>query len=106
MRTQILFDNVDASIEHTVNIPIPCEQDMRFLIQLTKDSTDGNPRLYIEESIDNITWTVLCNYFEIITTPIGIKDNYFMGKYFRVRLVPNGTTTGTVYGIIGYKTKP
>jgi hypothetical protein len=119
MRTQIVFDNVDASSATTVSIPFtsPLEklnentQDVRFLLQCSKSGTDGNPRIIIEESIDNNIWTALedtetWNPYTELEDVLGIKDNYFMAKYMRIRLEPNGTTTGTVYGIIGYKTKP
>jgi hypothetical protein len=119
MRTQVLFNNVDASQSHSVDVGLtsPLEtnaantQDVRFLIQASKTGTDGNPRLIIEESIDGNIWTALedtetWNPYTEITDVIGVKDNYFMAKYMRVRLEPNATTTGTVYAIIGYKTKP
>lgn len=119
MRTQVIFDNVSASSPLTVDVVLknPLEpdhwtsQDLRFLFQCSKTGTDGNPRVIIEESIDGTLWTALedtetWESYTEITDVIGIKDNYFMGKYMRIRLEPNGTTTGTVYGIIGYKTKP
>lgn len=119
MRTQTVFNNVSAASPLTVAVPLtsPLEtlnentQDVRFLLQCSKTGTNGNPRIIIEESIDNNLWTALedtetwNNYTDLVDT-IGIKDNYFMGKFMRIRLEPNGTTTGTVYGIIGYKTKP
>ena len=118
MRTFVVFDNVDASASYLVSVPLVVSmfestntQDLRFLLQLSKTGTDGSPRVTIEESIDGNIWTALedtetWNNYSELTETIGIKDNYFMAKYMRVRLVPNGTTTGTVYGIIGYKTKP
>jgi len=116
MRTYLVFNNVDASISQSVEIPIntPDEknpQDLRFLLQASKSGTDGNPRVILEESIDRTIWTALEdtetweNYTDLVGV-LGIKDNYFMGKYLRIRLEPNGTTTGTVYSIFGYKTKP
>ena len=111
MRTQILFDNVDASQDYTMDITYPFEQDLRFLIQIEPTGTDANPKLYIEESVNQTMWTAMrnpdngANYFSV-SELIGIKDNYFMGKYWRVRLEANGTTTGTIYGVVAYKTKP
>lgn len=110
MRTQLLFNDVPADTPITSAILDFGEQDTRFLIQATKTGTDGYPRIIIEESIDQTVWTALedtqtwQSYTEI-TDSMGIKDNYFMGKYMRVRLEPNGTTTGTVWAKIGYKTK-
>lgn len=119
MRTQVVFNNVSAASPLTVAIPLtsPLEdtnvntQDVRFLLQCSKSGTDGNPRIIIEESIDNNLWTALedtetWNPYSELVDVLGIKDNYFMAKYMRIRLEPNGTTIGTVYGIIGYKTKP
>jgi hypothetical protein len=119
MRTQIIFNNVDAATPLTVDVVLtsPLEkanentQDVRFLLQCSKNATDGNPRIIIEESIDGALWTALedtetWNNFSELVDVLGIKDNYFMAKFMRIRLEPNGTTMGTVYGIIGYKTKP
>ena len=116
MRTFVVFDNVLASVSTTVEIPLnsPDEknpQDMRFLLQCSKSGTNGNPRIIIEESIDKTIWTALEDtetwnpYTDLVDT-IGIKDSYFMGKYMRITLEPNATTTGTVRAIFGYKTKP
>ena len=111
MRTLIFFDEVSASASHISNVfEIPCGQDIRFLIQATKTNTNGNPRLIIEESIDNTIWTALEDtetwqpYTELIDVT-GIKDSYFMGAFMRVRLEPNGTTTGTITAKMGYKSK-
>lgn len=116
MRTFLVFDNIDATVSQSVEVPLnsPDEknpQDLRFLLQCSKLGTDGNPRIIIEESIDKTIWTALEDtetwnpYTELVDT-LGIKDNYFMGKYMRIRLEPNGNTTGTVWAKIGYKTKP
>lgn len=111
MRTQLLFDNVSASINSTSAVLDFGEQDARFIVQATKSGANGSPKIIIEESIDQTVWTAMEDtetwnpYTELIDT-LSIKDNYFMGKYFRVRIEPNGTTTGTVWAKIGYKTKP
>lgn len=112
MRTKILFDNVLAASPATSEVMDFEGQDARFLIQLVKTGTNGNPRVIVEETIDQTVWTALENtetwedYFDLSASKMGVKDNYFMGKFLRVRLEPNGTTTGTVWAIIGYKTKP
>jgi hypothetical protein len=113
MRTYLVFDNVPANVDATYNVPMidpNNPQDLRFLLQATKTGTNGNPRIIIEESLDETVWTALentetWNPYTEITDSMGIKDNYFMGKYLRVRLEANGTTTGTVWAKIGYKTK-
>lgn len=112
MRTQVLLDNVSAAAQFTSAVLNFDSQDARFLIQLTKTGTDGNPRVIVEESIDQTVWTELENtetwddFFEIDGSKMGIKDNYFMGNFLRIKLEPNGTTAGTVWAKIGYKTKP
>lgn len=111
MRTKVLFNNVSALLALTSEVLDFDQQDTRFIIQFSKSGTDGNPRVIVEESIDQTIWTALentetwSNYTDIDDN-LAIKDNYFMGKYMRVRLEPNGTTTGTVFAKIGYKTKP
>ena len=113
MRTLVLFDTVDASQNHTSEVLDFDGQDARFLIQAVKTGTDGDPRLIIEESVTGDIWTPLENvetwndYTEIDDSEaIAVKDNYFMGKFFRARLEANGTTAGTIYAEMCYKTKP
>lgn len=112
MRTEIFFTNVDASVQQiSQSLLIECGQDMRYLFQVTKSGADGNPDLFIEESLDNSIWTLVPNYetdnqaFPLDQDTIGLRDSYFMGKYIRLRIEPNGTTTGTVSAILGIKTK-
>lgn len=112
MRTHTFFNSVDASINQTSDVFRPdCGQDFRFLLQVTKSGTDGNPKLFIEESIDGTVWTCLTDTdelddsFLLDQSPIGIKDSYFMGDFMRLRIEPNGNTTGTVTAKMGYKTK-
>ena len=112
MRIQTLLDDVPAQFAH-ISIPyeVDCGQDMRFLIQVKKTGTDGDVQLYLEESLDFVVWTPIPNYqdttqfFLIDEDEVGLRDSYFMGKYLRVRLEPNGTTTGTVDVKLGTKTK-
>lgn len=112
MRTIVLLNDVDAGVAVTSQ-HIDFEQDSRWLLQITSTGLNGTPRIVIEESIDNaeLVWTPLFNpknslfFFEIDDSPIGVKDSYLMGKFFRVRLEPNGNTTGTIKADLGYKTK-
>jgi hypothetical protein len=112
MRVVDLLNNIDASLQITsVNYQPDCGQDMRYLIQITKAGVDGNPQLYLEESLDNVVWTCIPNYedstqfFLLDEDEIGLRDSYFMGKFIRLRIEPNGTTTGTISAKIGVKTK-
>ena len=104
--------NEDATIASISTVFIvPCNQDMRFIIQFVKTGTNGDPRIYLEESIDGTVWTSMVNptncesYFDINQSPQAIKDNYFMGYQMRLRLDPNGNTTGTLSAKMGYKTR-
>lgn len=112
MRVVPLLNNIDASlIINSVAYEPDCGQDMRYLIQITKTGADGDPQLYLEESLDEVVWTCIPNYeddtefFLLDEDEIGIRDSYFMGKYLRLRILPNGTTTGTISATIGVKTK-
>lgn len=114
MRTEILLDNKDASVNQTSNsFKIDCGQDMRWEVVVTKSGTDGNPHLIIEESIDNSIWiplmdydsTGINNFFLVDDTPYAVRDSYFMGSHIRVRIEPNDNTTGTITAKLGIKTK-
>lgn len=111
MRTQVLIPNVSAATSYTSAVLDFEGLDARFLIQALKTGANGSPRLIVEESIDQTVWSPMedtntwNDYFEL-TSQLAIKDNFFMGKYFRLRMEPNGTTTGTVWAKIAYKTRP
>jgi len=106
------FDNVDATANQVSPIfDVPCFQDMRFLIQTEKAGTNGNPRIIVEESIRGALWTPMENpkdceeFFDIVKNLDSIKDNYFMGFKMRLRLEPNGNSTGTLSAHMGYKSR-
>jgi len=112
MRTLLFFDNVDASVTQISSEFTPdCGQDISFLIQAVKTGTDGDPYLYIEESVDGTVWSPMTNpetcegFFKLTDTVTGIKDNHFMGYVMRLRLEPNDNTTGTVWAKMNYRTK-
>jgi hypothetical protein len=111
MRTEVLLDNVDASTQQIGSYTIDCGQDMRWLLMVKSTGLDGVPQLFLEESTNNIDWTALENYADglnhwLVDDPlIHIRDSYFMGKSFRVRVEPNGNTTGTIYADLVVKTK-
>jgi hypothetical protein len=102
MRTKTLFDQAISgeAISEILNFQ---EQDARFLIQC-----DGaGVILYVEESIDQTMWSPMCDSntlleYYAVNGQIAIKDNYFMGKYMRLRAVGSGN----LKALIGYKTKP
>ena len=111
MRTEILLNNVDASVQQIGAYQIDCGQDMRWILLVKSTGLDGTPELYLEESTNNVDWIALDNfcdnlqYFPIDDNLITIRDSYFMGKSFRVRVEPNDNTTGTVYAELVVKTK-
>jgi len=112
MRTHTFFDNVDATINQTSTpYVIECGQDMRWLLEIVKTGTDGNPKLYIDVDVDGNYMSLedidgsKKDYFLIDQTPYGIQDSYFMGKSMRLRLEPNGNTTGTMTINASIKTK-
>ena len=113
MRKFNFFNLVDVSTDPTSPaFEVGCGQDMRFLIQFVLTSITGPVNVFIEESIDGVVWTSMLNpsnceyYFELnqSESPIGIKDNYFMGLFMRLRIESNGAT-GTLSANMGYKTK-
>lgn len=114
MRTETLYDNQDATISSTSLVyEVDCGQDMRWLLQIELDGTDGTPHIFIEESADNVLWTPIpdyaCDgvfdYFRIDDSPYAVRDSYFMGKSIRLRVEPNDNTTGTLNAKLVVKTK-
>jgi hypothetical protein len=111
MRTENLLNNVDASTQQIGSYQIDCGQDMRWLLMVKSTGLDGVPQLFLEESTNNVDWVALdnpktlLNYFPLDDPLINIRDSYFMGKSFRVRVEPNGNTTGTIYADLVVKTK-
>ena len=113
MRKVLFFDNVDVSTDPTSSVfEIPCGQDMRFLIQFVLSGVSDTIKVYIEESIDGVVWTSMANPsncsfafdLEPSNSPIGIKDNYFMGLFMRLRIESNGAT-GLLTAKMGYKSR-
>jgi hypothetical protein len=113
MRTEILLNNADASATQIGSFQIESGQDMRWMLSIVSSGLDGIPRIYVEESADNITWDALDNndpsgvldYFPMDDNSISIRDSYFMGKSIRIRVEPNGNTTGLISAKLVVKTK-
>ena len=114
MRTEVLLNTVDASVQQIGAYQVDCGQDMRWLLMVKSVGLDGTPQLFLEESSNNTDWIALdnndcaegvINYFPIDDPLIHIRDSYFMGKSFRVRIEPNDNTTGTIYAELVVKTK-
>ena len=115
MRSFIIFDNLDATVEQvSQEFVIDCGQDMRWLAQFRLTGSNGTPKICVEESVAHNgikLWTSVPNYgdddglFPMDKEVIGIRDSYFMGKIIRFRLLPEDNTTGTIYGQLAEKTK-
>ncbi len=111
MRTEVLLNNVDASVTQQADYVVDCGQDMRWLLIVEKTATDGNPQMYLEEDVDGVFVPIPDlldgnkNFFLLNDSPFGVEDSYFMGKTFRIRTEPNGTTTGTLTAKLIVKTK-
>ena len=113
MRVVNLLNNADASITQLGVYETDCGQDMRWSISVTSSGINGIPKIYIEESLDNTYWSArknntpngILDYFLLDDIVVTIRDSYFMGKYIRIRVEPNGTTTGSVSAKLGVKTK-
>ena len=111
--TKLFFDNVDAGSAQTSDeFSVPCGQDMRWFIQVDSTGLDGTPQLFLEISTDGTVWNkkfdpITCfNYWDLDNTDVvGIEDSYFVADRMRLRLEPNGNTTGTVWAKMNYKTK-
>jgi hypothetical protein len=109
MRTEILLTDADASITQIGDYVIDCGQDMRWMMSIVSSGLNGIPKIYIEETADNISWIPLENkdlyYFPMDDNLISIRDSYFMGKSIRIRVEPNGNTSGLISAKLVVKTK-
>lgn len=83
-----------------------------FSITFVKSGTDGNPIVEVLGSIDGVsyvnpffeddavtTWT-----FELTDAVNGTEDeDLFLYNYFKIKTIPNGTTTGTLSYTLSYE---
>jgi hypothetical protein len=112
MRVEEIWNNAPADIQ-LISIPyeVDCGQDMRWLFQIVKNGTNGDPILFIEESLDDNIYTLIPNYLRddqgwlLDESEMSFRDSYFMGKWLRFRIQPNDNTTGLVSANLGIKTK-
>ena len=118
MRTKLLLNNADASVNQTSD-PVQLDQRVEWLLEMVKTGTDGNPKVYIEQGFNHggmynpappTDWFVIANKclatgeFIIDDSPYSIESRNLKGNWFRMRLEPNGTTTGTLNALFAYKT--
>ena len=116
MRTVILLDDVDASLQQ-VSSHINFDQRSEWKLFIKSANLDGEPKLFIEsnnsksECVEPIgDWTVFCNPLNLIDGSFPINDELitiekkdFKSNWFRLRLEPNGNTIGNVAIELVYK---
>ena len=61
MRTEFLLTDADASITQIGAYEIDCGQDMRWMLAINSSGLDGIPKIYVEETADNVDWMPLNN---------------------------------------------
>jgi len=116
MRTHVFFDNVDASIEQVSDVfTVDCGQNMSYLLTVSAQSLNSNPLIYVQQSYTPNGYTDLWLPVSCCSEPLtisnttgdegqGFQDDEFMGVNLRLKLVPNGNTSGTLTAYMGYKT--
>ncbi len=114
MRTELFFDDVDATTEQSSS-NISFEKRAGYLVDFRSTGTNGEVRIVIEYSIDNtgVRFNAVQDpetrlpYFTMDSEgKLSIMDDRIPSKFIRFRLDPNDNTTGTVSGDLGYKTYP
>ena len=112
MRTETLLNNADASTTIVSNIyVVESGKDMRWLLTVSSSGLDGTPQMFVEESPDGLVWIPLnnhidgFNYFPLDDNLVSVRDSYFMGKAFRIRIEPNDNTTGNIDATLIVKSK-
>jgi hypothetical protein len=119
MRNVTLLDNVDASIQQ-ISSHVNFDQRVAWKLFITTTGLDASPELFIECNNTSSKcfapvgdWTIVCNQCNTLTDSfpldddvITIEKNDFKSNWFRVRVEPNGNTTGTIHVSLSYKTFP
>tara|TARA_R110000822_G_scaffold142148_4_gene280141 strand:- start:2603 stop:2962 length:360 start_codon:yes stop_codon:yes gene_type:complete len=119
MRSTTLLTNVDASVQQ-ISADLNFDQRAAWKVYITSSGLDGTPQLFIEDNTSpgintapTGDWTIVCNPCDTVTdsfpiddTVITIEKNDFKSNWFRVRIEPNGNTTGTINVTLSYKTFP
>lgn len=116
MRTQLLFDDIDATLTATSSvIDFNKEQRGEWLLSCRASGINKKPRIIIEYSIDNagVRFDQIIDpdtgdaFFEFDSNgELAVRDTAFQGSRFRIRLDPNGETAGTILADFGFKTFP
>ena len=102
---------IDASATTETDV-LTIEGLNNYSITFVKSGTDGNPIVEVLGSNDGVNfvnpyfedngstaWT-----FELTDTINGTEDAFdFLFKFFRIKTIPNGTTTGTLNYFLNYE---
>ena len=116
MRTVTLLDNADASVQQISDF-INFDQRSEWKLFIKSSSLDGEPQLFIESNNTKSAcveptgdWTVFCNPLNLVDGSFPINDDIitiekkdFKSNWFRLRLEPNGNTTGNITIQLVYK---
>lgn len=119
MRSVLLLDNIDASIQ-AISSEVSFWQRIEWKVFIQSTGLDGTPRLFIEEATTKSKcifpvaqdWTIYQNKcsasygFDIDEDLVTIEKKDFKSNWFRVRFEPNDNTTGNTTVRISYKTFP
>ena len=119
MRNVTLLDNVDASTQQ-ISTHVNLDQRAAWKLFITSSGLDGEPQLFIEDNNTSSKcveptgdWNIICNPCDTVTDSFPIDDdtitiekNSFKSNWMRVRIEPNGNTTGTITVTLSYKTFP
>lgn len=100
-----LLNNVDATnaiIGESECITL----NYAWSIEIIKDNCNGNPKIFIQHSNDNTNWADYVSDDEAVLiddSPFIIIDEFFPSRNIRLRLEPNGNTTGTITALLSLK---
>ena len=118
MRNVTLLDNVDASVQQiSVEENLDKRTDWNLIVE--SSGLDGQPQLFIEKGFTGgkcisppSEWFVVASkcrstgIFLINDPLIQIEKTGFTANWFRVRVEPNGNTTGNITAKLHYKDYP
>jgi len=115
MRNLTLLDNVNSGIQQ-ISSAKNLERHTEWVLRVSSVGLDGIPNLFIEEGFNGgkclpepTEFSVLpfkCDgtgTFEITESEINIRSKQFLANWFRIRVEPNGNTSGTMTVILSYK---
>jgi len=102
---------IDASAT-TETDALEIDRFKNFSVTFTKTGTDGNPLIELQGSNDGVNYTNPYTEDDDVTPFIGELDDavnsvrdqgWWLFKYFRIKTVPNGTTTGSISMVLSFE---